>query len=113
MNVYLNGFDTKEVSLIAGMGVKEGKAVNFLTKTTVGSAAVDTNICGVCTLIRNGMASVVIRGHVNVPYSGSAPSLGYNKLTSDGAGGVKVNENGRDILVVDVDPMKKICGIVL
>ena len=48
MNVYLNGFDTKEVSLIAGMGVKEGKAVNFLTKTNTFFIIYPTTLLIIC-----------------------------------------------------------------
>lgn len=113
MNVYLNGFDRKEVTFKAGSDAKEGKTVNLLTKTTVDASPLDTNFLGICTLIRNGMASVVLRGYVTVAYSGTAPSLGYNKIASDGAGGIKVSDSGRDILVADIDAVNSTCGIVL
>lgn len=113
MNVYLNGFDRKEVTFNAGAGAAEGNTVNFLSKSTVGAVAADTNFCGVCALVRNGLASVVLRGYVTVSYSGAAPSLGYNKITANGAGGVKVSDSGRDILVADIDTANHTCGIVL
>ena len=49
--------------------------------------------------------SVQLRGFVTLPYSGTtAPSLGYNALEADGAGGVKVGESSaRERLVVEVD----------
>ena len=42
---------------------------------------------------------------MTLPYSGAtAPSLGYNALEADGAGGVKVGESSaRERLVVEVD----------
>ncbi len=113
MNVYLNGFDRKEVTFNAGEGAAEGKTVSFINKTTVGAAAADDNFCGVCALIRNGMASTVLRGYVTVAYSGTAPVLGYNRISADGAGGIRVSENGRHILVADVDTVNNTCGIVL
>lgn len=113
MNVYLNGFDRKEVTFNAGDGVKEGKTVNLLTKTTVGASPLDNNFFGVCALVRNGMASVVLKGYVTVSYTGTAPSLGYNKIASDGAGGIKLSDSGRYIIVADVDAIKGTCGIVL
>ena len=113
MNAYLNGFDRKEVTFNAGVGASEGKTVKLLSKSTIGAAAAGADFLGVCVLIRNGLASVVLRGYVTVSYTGTAPVLGYNKLTADGAGGVKVNEDGRHILVADIDSVNGTCGIVL
>lgn len=113
MNTYLNGFDRKEVTFIAGATTTEGNTVNLLSKSTVGASPAGSDFTGVCTLVRNGMASVVLRGYVTVPYSGTAPSIGYNKLAADGNGGVQLSEDGRHILVADIDREALTCGIVL
>ena len=113
MNAYLNGFDRKEVTLNASATAKEGNTVNLLNKSTVGSSPVDTNFIGVCSAIRKGLASVVLRGYVTVSFSGETPSLGYNKIASNGTGGIKLSDSGRDILVADVDLVNDTCGIIL
>lgn len=113
MNVYLNGFDRKEVTFNASSTAKEGKTVSLINKTTVGASSVDTNFLGICVSVRSGMASVVLRGYVTVSYSGTAPSLGYSKIAADGTGGIKLSDSGRDILVADVDLINGTCGIVL
>lgn len=113
MNVHLNGFDRKEVTFNASSASKEGRTVNLLNKSTVGASPVDTNFLGICTSIRNGLASVVLSGYVTVSFTGTAPALGYNKIVSDGTGGIKLSDSGRDILVADVDAVNGTCGIVL
>ena len=64
-------------------------------------------IAGVVKAVSRGKdaCSVQLRGFVTLPYSGTtAPSLGYNALEADGAGGVKVGESSaRERLVVEVD----------
>ena len=48
-----------------------------------------------------------------VKYSGTDPVIGYNKLAADGNGCVKVSDNGRLILVTDVDKVNKEIDIIL
>lgn len=113
MNVNLNGFNRKEVTFKASSTVSQGYTVALLSASTVSKAATDKNFTGVCSDLRDKYASVVLSGYVTVAYSGTAPSLGYNKLTADGTGGVQLSDNGRFILVADVDTENLTCGIVL
>lgn len=113
MNENMNGFDRKEVTLYAAATAVEGNTVNLISKTTAGASPEGSDFIGVCTLIRNGMASVTLRGYATVPFSGTSPSLGYNKLSADGSGGVKVSDSGRSILVVDINKSALTCDIIL
>lgn len=113
MNEYLNGFERKEVTFNTSASVKEGETVNLMSKSTLGLAIADSNFCGVCSSIRGKSASLVLKGYVTVSYSGTAPSIGYNKLAADGLGGVQVSESGRHILVADIDKGTLTCGIIL
>ena len=113
MNHYFSGFNTKEITLHADESVKENSAVVFADDSTVKAAAAGEIPCGICTKIRNGLASVVFAGHVTVPFGGSTPALGWNKLSADGNGGVKADENGKYFLVVYSDEADKTLDIIM
>ena len=59
--------------------------------------------CGFVEEVKNRRAAVQIEGFVEVPYTGTAPTRGYVKLSSDGKGGVKVDSNGKEYLVAELD----------
>ncbi|MBP8640808.1 MAG: hypothetical protein KBI01_07925 [Oscillospiraceae bacterium] len=58
-------------------------------------------------------AAVQTDGYFELGYTGSAPAVGFVKLVSNGAGGVKAAETGGEFLVVDVDTVSKIIGLIL
>ena len=113
MNHYFSGFNTKEITLNADKSVKEGSAVVLADDSTVKAAAAGDIPCGICTKIRNGLASVVFAGHVTVPFSGTTPALGYRKLSADGNRGVKLNDNGKHFLVVYADEYEQTIDIIM
>ncbi len=113
MNNYFSGFNTKEVTLSASENVKAGNAVGLMDAVTVTVPQAEEAFCGVCVAVRNGHASVVLTGHTVASYSGPAPEIGYCKLACDGNGGVKVSENGREYLVVEVDENEKTVDIIM
>ena len=113
MNHYFTGFNTKEITLNADESVKENSAVVFADDSTVKAAAAGEIPCGICRKIRNGLASVVFAGHVTVPFGGTVPSLGWQKLSADGNGGVKADENGKHFLVVYVNEADKFIDVIM
>jgi len=68
---------------------------------------------GVCVSAGAEFAAVQLRGFVKLPYSGTAPSLGYVKLSADADGGVKAATGGREYLVVEVDAPVATVGLFL
>ena len=86
--------------------------------TTGGIAGMDGN-----DTVRNAnggvapVGAVQIRGYVRVKYSGSpAPVLGWNRLVTDGAGGLRpeqTGETGRACLVVNLNTEEKTMGLFL
>ena len=80
-----------------------GEPVKVCGNGTVCGCADGDIFCGVMENHRGGYAGVQLRGFVTLPYSGSAPALGYAALAADGNGGVKVASGGRNCLVVSVD----------
>ncbi len=110
---YLDGYGRNEVTLNSSENLNKGCTVAMSDDYTVAQAADGEGIVGVCTYSEEGSASVLIKGYAEVPYSGEAPAVGYCKLSGNGAGGVKKDTNGRDILVVGIDEAASLCGIIL
>ena len=71
---------------LSGQGVNAGDGETFL---------------GVVEAVDGKKMAVQIEGFVTMKYSGTAPSLGYVKLSSNGNGGVRVNNAGREYLVLE------------
>ena len=85
--------------------VQEGQVVKISGNGEVGKCADGEAFCGVVNTVgRDGEAcGVVLGGMVTVPYTGSAPALGWSGLAADGQGGVKGNSSGQKVLVAAVD----------
>ena len=58
---------------------------------------------GVVESVEGKRMAVQIAGFVTLKYSGTAPEVGYTKLSSNGNGGVRVNSAGREYFVVACD----------
>ena len=110
----LNGLCTKEITLLAKEDVKPGMPVEIAERYTVGIPDNNCRFFGICTSVKGKYATVAVSGVVTVPYSGSSLTLGYNTLSSDGNGKVKVDMNGDDYFVVfDIDEENKLVTILL
>lgn len=77
------------------------------TNNTVTACADGNEIECVPVQIRGNIATVVVKGFVTLPYTGSAPSVGLCSLASSGIGKVKVLEGARKYVVFNVDTLKK------
>ena len=109
----LTGFETKEITLLTGKNIDAGMAVTLENSSKAKLPSANEHFCGVCTTERGIYLNVVLKGHTTVKYTGTAPVIGFNKLAADGAGNVKVSDNGRLILVTDVDTVSKKIDIIL
>ncbi len=114
MDSIIKGFETKEVTLYCDETVNAKNVVMLERGYSVCIPAEGEPFCGLCTNKNDTYASVVLKGVTEVPYSGSAPSVGYAKLSSDGAGAVKADDtNGREYLVISVNSGEKTLEIML
>ncbi len=112
MNTSLGGFNSK-IATFASSEPK-GTVVSMSGNMAVSKAAAGAAFCGVCVDSRGGFASVLLSGYCKLPYSGTAPSVGYVMLAADGNGGVKtVTSGGRTLLVTDVDTADATVGVIL
>ncbi len=113
MNISLNGCGENVATFEADAGVLPGMPVKLTGNGLIGPCLAGDVFCGVALSVRGGFAAVQLGGYVQVPYSGTAPAVGYQTLTGAGDGTVQAEESGRSILVTDVDPAAKRCGILL
>lgn len=83
--------------------VKMGQVVKVSGDGTVAPCAAGERIAGVAAVVRDGCASVQVAGFVTVAASGVS-SVGWVKLSADGAGGMKADTSaGTAYLVVSAD----------
>ena len=111
MSISLQGY-TEGIVTLKGTG-----AVGALVKMSGSGAVTETasgeNFCGVITSSHAGYTGVQLNGYVKLPYTGTAPTVGYAKLTADTAGKVKTATAGREYLVVTVDTAAALVGFIL
>lgn len=111
MNIAFDGvaeviatFETSEVT--------EGYPVVVSANGTVTDAADGEVPAGVAVGLRNGNASVLMKGYVELPVTDAA--LGWKKLAANGTGGLKVTTgDGITCLVVTVDSTAGTAGLFL
>nr|WP_319489387.1 hypothetical protein [uncultured Caproiciproducens sp.] len=113
MNISLNGCGENVATFEAGSGVTAGTPVKMTGNGLVGTGAALDAFCGVAVSVRGGFAAVQLGGYVKVPYSGTTPVVGYQKLNCAGNGKVQVESTGRSMLITDVDTTAQTCGIIL
>ena len=113
MNVSFSGFNEKSTTFISAANVTVGSVVKITENGTVANCANGDIFCGVATDVRSDCATVQLTGYIRLPYSGSAPSLGYTALVADGNGAVAVGENGKTYLVTDIDKTDSTVGFML
>jgi hypothetical protein len=70
-------------------------------------------VAGVAIYAGTEFAAVQTAGFVTVPYTGKAPSAGFCKLCADGQGGVRIDDSGREYLVIEIDKTAKTVGFIL
>ena len=59
------------------------------------------HFCGYVVSVEKEYAAVQLEGFVKVSFTGTTPARGYTKLSANNYGGVKVDTNGREYLVVE------------
>jgi hypothetical protein len=87
-------------------GTDEGKPVKISANKTVALSGDGEDFYGIVESIAedNAVCVVKTRGIVTVPYSGSAPALGWTQLCANGSGGVKTGSGtNKYYFVLDVD----------
>jgi len=113
MNVSFEAISQTCVTFQTAEEALEGKVVKITANAAVGACADGERFCGVAGSVRGGIAAVVTGGYVELPYTGSAPAVGYTGLSANGTGGVKVDEEGHKYLIAQVDESTMTAGLFL
>lgn len=114
MNNYFNGFATECITLPCNSAVKKGDPISLNDSSTAYTGYDGTEFMGVCLQVRDGYASVALKGYAELKYEGEDPIIGFDKFVCGAKGTVKIDNNvGRSIMVVAVDTVEKIMGVIL
>lgn len=114
MEYSFSGFGENAATFSAGTDVVAGAPVKMTANATVGTCADGDDFCGVALNVRCGYAAVQLSGYVSLPYSGTAPSVGWQNLKAAAGGKIQTaSTGGRSLLVVDVDTAAGTCGVIL
>lgn len=95
----------------------EGKLVKSVETDTVGKCGDGDLFLGEMLKFEDrGTCSVRMEGYFELPYSGTAPTVGYELLVSDKDGKVKTagaDSNGVPVRIVRVNTDKKLVGFFI
>jgi hypothetical protein len=74
-------------------GTDEGKPVKISANKTAALSSDDQVFCGIIESIELDNSVCVVRNHgmAILPYTGTAPTIGYGKLSANGTGGVRIS----------------------
>lgn len=109
MNISFEGIGQQMVTFAANEGTVKAVPVKMIENGKVAACADGDAFIGVtANVASDGAANVIMRGFVDLSYTGTAPNLGLISLAGNGSGGVKtVTANGRQVTCVSVDTVKK------
>lgn len=102
MSVSFGGLLESTATFKTAASITAGKLVKMSANGTVAACSDGDKFCGYVVSGDGSYAAVQVRGIVTVPYTGTAPSVGFASLVSDGTG-VKTSNSGREHLVISVD----------
>lgn len=103
MSISFGGYNYNSLTFYNETAIDAGYPVRIYKSETVEKAPDGEAFHGVVVSSDNKYASVQVNGVVTMSYTGTAPSVGYNGLASNGEGGVKVSSSGREYLIVATD----------
>ena len=113
MNFSIKGYGENTATFRTTGLVCTGHTVTMADNLIVSPCEASDDFIGIAISTRDGYAGVQLDGYVMTDYTGTAPSVGYCGLVSDGKGGVRADANGRQRLVVEVDKNNNKVGFIL
>ena len=113
MSVSFGGIGELAATFLTHGTVNAGDAGKMYSDGTVAACEADDEFCGVAINVSDdGHATVQLGGYIVMPYTGTAPSLGYEKLLA-ASGGVAADEDGREYLVAEVNETAATVGFFM
>ena len=104
MDVKFNGFDSKCLTFICNSTVnRPGQLVKISASRVVDKCGSDDIPVGITIDVRNGYASVLIRGYFEVAHNGTV-TPGYTKISACNDSMIKRDQQyGKEMLVVGAE----------
>ena len=90
-----------------------GQVCSICNNDTVELCGVECDFCGIVAQSHGDYVSVIVKGFVTVPYTGSDPSVGYVSLSGDGTGNIRTCPDANSYLITKVDTVNKTVTILL
>ncbi len=113
MSISFKGFNEQVLTFKTEAELAAGTLVTMSDNGTVAACANGDKIIGVVLCCRDNLASVQVGGYINVPYSGTAPKVGYCGISAASATEIKSDTSGRELAVFDTDTAASTAGILL
>lgn len=114
MRVGFRGFKEQVITFLVGSEIKAGYPVTVADTGLISNSAADDEFAGVATQGGDKFAPVMVNGYTRLTYSAGTPKCGWQYLTADGNGGVKIAASGKQArLVVEIDTAGKTIGVIL
>lgn len=102
-SISMQGIGAEFLTAKKGSAATAGYPCHFSANDTVANSASAAAFSGVVAGVRGSLVTVQYKGFVTLPYSSTAPSVGFGILVADGSGGVKSAQSGNSYLIVNVD----------
>ncbi len=113
MNVSFNGFNQNVLTFVSESDIEVNTPVKMADNGEVTPCQNGDEFIGVSVTSRQGYTGVQMTGYTKMPYSGEAPTVGYQTIAADENGGVAVAQTGKKVLVLDVDSVNKTIGFIM
>lgn len=114
MRVGYKGFKEQVLTFLAASEITAGYPVTVADTGLISNSAADDEFSGIATQSGEKFAPVMINGYTKLSYSAGTPKCGWQYLTADGKGGVKIATSGKKArLVVEIDTDNQTIGVIL
>lgn len=114
MRVGFKGFKEQVLTFLAASEIAAGSPVTVADTGLISNSAADDEFAGVATQGGEKFAPVMISGYTKLSYTSGTPKCGWQYITADGSGGVKIASSGKKArLVVEIDTDNKTIGVIL
>lgn len=110
-DICLQGYNSRYITMLADGEIAPGDLVVMSGNNTVKKAA-SGKFVGVAHAIRGGYVLVQTGGYAVLPYSGTAPTVGFATLAADSNADAVADASGREVLVTEVDAAAQTAGVL-
>ena len=110
-DICLQGYNSRYITMQADGKMEPGDLVVMSGNNTVKKAAAGKFV-GVAHAVRGDYVLVQTGGFAVLPYSGTAPTVGFATLAADSNADATTSASGREGLVTEVDATAKTVGVL-